>query len=48
MVVSRQKGDGTFEFLKSKPNVVVEWLTFLFRIRKVSGSNFVLEAGYLD
>jgi hypothetical protein len=29
-------------------NVVVEWLTFLLRIREVPGSNLGPEAGYLD
>jgi hypothetical protein len=31
-----------------KPNVVVEWLTLLLRIREGTGSNFDLETGYPD
>jgi hypothetical protein len=31
-----------------KPNIVTEWLTLLFRIREVPGSNIGPEAGYLD
>jgi hypothetical protein len=31
-----------------KPNVMVEWLTLLFRIREVSGSNPDRENGYPD
>jgi hypothetical protein len=34
--------------LTAKPNVVVEWLAFLFRIREVLGSNIGLETGYPD
>jgi hypothetical protein len=30
------------------PNIVVERLTFLLRIRKVTGSNLGLETGYPD
>jgi hypothetical protein len=30
------------------PNVVVEWLTLLVRIRDVSGSNLRPEPGYVD
>jgi hypothetical protein len=30
------------------PNVVVEWLTLLLRIREVLGSNLGPENGYLD
>jgi hypothetical protein len=30
------------------PNVVVEWLKLLLRIREVSGSNFGPDAGYPD
>jgi hypothetical protein len=30
------------------PNVVVEWLTFLLRIREVTGSNLSLETSYPD
>jgi hypothetical protein len=30
------------------PNVVVEWLTLLLRIRKVPSSNLGTETGYLD
>jgi hypothetical protein len=29
-----------------RPNIVVEWLTFLFRIWEVPGSNLGLESGY--
>jgi hypothetical protein len=35
-------------FETRKPNVVVEWLTLLLRIREVMGSNFVPETGYPD
>jgi hypothetical protein len=31
-----------------EPNVVVEWLTFLLRIREVPGSNLGPELGYPD
>jgi hypothetical protein len=31
-----------------KPNIVTKWLTLLFRIREVPGSNLGPEAGYLD
>jgi hypothetical protein len=31
---------------KLEPNVVVEWLTLLLRIREVPGSNLDLETGY--
>jgi hypothetical protein len=31
-----------------KPNVVVEWLTLLFRIWMVAGSNLDLETSYSD
>jgi hypothetical protein len=31
-----------------KPNVMVEWLTLLLRIREVPGSNLSPEAGYPD
>jgi hypothetical protein len=30
------------------PNVMVEWLTLLFRIREVPGSNLGPETGYPD
>jgi hypothetical protein len=30
------------------PNVVVEWLTLLFRILEVPGSNLILETGRPD
>jgi hypothetical protein len=32
----------------NSPNVVVEWLTLLLRIRKLSGSNLGPETGYPD
>jgi hypothetical protein len=32
----------------TKPNVVVEWLTFLLHIKEVPGSNFGPETGYPD
>jgi hypothetical protein len=32
----------------NKLNVVVEWLTFLLRIREVPGSNLSPEIGYND
>jgi hypothetical protein len=34
--------------LSHAPNVVVEWLTHLLRIREVPGSNFGPETGYPD
>jgi hypothetical protein len=33
-------------YLMNKPNVVVEWLTFLLRTREVPGVNIGLETGY--
>jgi hypothetical protein len=32
----------------ASPNVVVEWLTLLLRIREISGSNFGPKTGYPD
>jgi hypothetical protein len=36
--------DGLFQIIL--PNIVVEWLTFLLRIREVSGSNLGPQTGY--
>jgi hypothetical protein len=30
------------------PNIVMEWLTFMFHIREVQGSNLGLETDYPD
>jgi hypothetical protein len=38
----------SLQMCKNKPNVVVEWLTLLLRIREILASNFGLEAGYLE
>jgi hypothetical protein len=35
-------------FIKDRPNVVVEWLTLLLRIREVPGSNLGPDTGYPD
>jgi hypothetical protein len=38
--------DGNYDAVS--PNVVVEWLAFLLRIREVPGSNLGPETGYPD
>jgi hypothetical protein len=39
---TREKGE------KALPNIVVEWLALLVRIREVPGSNLGLQTGYPD
>jgi len=37
-----------YKFSTFTPNVVIEWLTILLRIREVPGSNLGPETGYPD
>jgi hypothetical protein len=38
----------TIQIYRAAPNVVVEWLIFLLRIREFPGSNLGSETGYPD
>jgi hypothetical protein len=45
---SKNRDEETCKAINCKPNIMAKWLTLLFHIREVLGSNLSLKTGYID